>query len=97
MNKEDRYETYQLKFPLEFGEQVITEIKFRRPQGKHLWPMPLLTMTDFQPIRKLAAELSGLPPKVFEIMEGEDVGAVNVLVQGFLSVMNPSFAEPPLS
>jgi len=86
MNAE-RYTTYKLEFPVEYGGSVINELKIRRPQGKHLMDFPLMDINTSRPLLELAAELSGQPPQLFSIMEGEDIGRVLNLVSDFLSVI----------
>lgn len=82
----DRFQTLVLQCPVEYGDTLITELRLRRPQGKHLKNVDIekIDSGNFAAILDLAADLSGQPPTVFDMLEGEDVIVVAQTVIGFL-------------
>jgi len=85
----DRYTTYKLQFPVEYGDELITELKIRRPQGKHLRKLKLNALEDVEVVLDLLASLSGQPPQVIDLMEGQDIMAVMEVMGDFLSKTLP--------
>jgi len=76
----DRYTTYKLQFPVEYGDNLITELKIRRPQGKHLRGLKLNALDDVEVALDLLGSLSGQPPQAIDLLEAPDVmGALEVL------------------
>ena len=86
---DDRFTTYTLQFPVEYGDQVITELKIRRPQGKHLRGLKLGALEDLETMLDLLGSLSGQPPQVIDILDGQDVMAALEVLGDFLSQTLP--------
>ena len=91
----DRLTTYKLQYPVEYGDQVITELKIRQPRGKELKLMPMDTPKDFQPSHEIAAILCGQPPQLLDFLEKPDWMAVISMANDFLSPTENSLEEPP--
>lgn len=96
MNRPDRFKTLPLQYPVEFGDTLISELKFRRPRGKELRRLNLgmLDNPDFDFLMNLGADLSAQDPKVFDLMEAEDVISSIELVTDFLHAINPASTRP---
>ena len=90
-----RFTTYKLQFPVEYGDEVITELKIRRPRGKELKLMPMDTPKDFQLSHEIAATLCGQPPQLLDILEKPDWMAVIRMANDFLSPTENSSDGPP--
>lgn len=75
--------TIKLETPVEIGNDLIEEIKLRRPKGKDMKSLPgNPTMGDYQ---KLAGKLSGQLPAVFDEMDGYDLTQVLDAVGNFFT------------
>ena len=75
-----RFITYKLQFPVEYGDEVISELKIRRPQGKHLRNLKVSALDDVDTSLDLLGSLSGQPPKLIDMLESPDLfGALEVL------------------
>jgi hypothetical protein len=86
----DRYTTYKLQFPVEYGDDLITELKIRRPQGKHLRGLKLNALDEVDVALDLFGSLSGQPPRVIDLIEAEDITAVMEVLGNFLSKTSPA-------
>ena len=76
--------TVYLQSPDEFGSELITEIKIRRPKAKDMMNFPLTSNPVVGDILKLAGVLSGQPPSVIEELDCMDSFAVCEAVGSFL-------------
>jgi len=74
--------TYKLKHPFEWGSEVIDEITFDRPKGKHLKKFG--TTMNLGEVIGIAASCSNFAPPVFDEMDAEDYVAVGEIVGNFL-------------
>ena len=74
---------YKLHFPVEYDGQAISELELKRPKGKHLKNLP--DQPKLSDMIVLAAKVSGLPLKVFDEMDGYDLGEVQEILGGFLT------------
>ena len=81
----DRYTTYKLQFPVEYGDNLISELKIRRPQGKHLRGLKLNVLEDIEVALDLLGKLSGQPPQAIDLLELPDIMAVMEVLGDFLS------------
>lgn len=63
---------YKLKYPFEFGDEHISELRLRRAKGKEF---RLFKGGDADPeiMMELLARLSGQPPALVDAMDMEDV------------------------
>ena len=83
LNAEARV-TIQLKFPIPFGDDTITEVTVRRPKGKDLKGLHNLKESHDDQL-KLIARLIDHPLKVVEEMDmGTDLQAVGDAAMAFL-------------
>ena len=73
---------YQLKTPIQFGSDTITELRFKELRAKHLRGMPMNNPT-FGHALDVAAQLCGQPPAVLDEMSPEDFQEVARIVGFF--------------
>lgn len=74
--------TYTLKYPIEFGSETITELKFSRPKGKHLKQIGQnITLGD---IMIIASKISGVSPRVLDELDAADYQSVAGIISDFL-------------
>lgn len=79
--------TIDLKYTVRLGAMEVTQLVFPvRLLGKHLrrWSYNAEGLVDNDVYLKIAADSTGLPDKVFDEMDSEDVGRVVQVVQAFL-------------
>ncbi len=76
--------TIKLAYPIEWDGKTLDEIVLQRPKGKHLKKMP--GEPGIKDLLALASRVSGLPPMVFDELDGLDVTAVCEAIGDFLSV-----------
>lgn len=74
--------TYELKYPVEFRDENITTLTFKRLKGKHM--AKLGTGDDFARNLKLASRSSEMPPQFFDEVDGEDLMNIFEVVGDFL-------------
>jgi len=91
----DTYTTYQLKFPVEYGDEVITELKIRRAKGKHLRGLTIDALDSVDVQMGLLASMSGQPPQVIDALDAVDVFAGLEVVGDFLSKTLPASKKSP--
>lgn len=75
--------TIKLKYPVEFGEDLIEEIELRRPRAadiEHLSAKP-----NMKELMQVGQKISGHPPAVFKRLDSLDAIAVVEEVGNFLS------------
>jgi hypothetical protein len=86
--------TVELATPIEFGSQVINKLTFRSIKGKDLRKISLARLADmdFGQALDLAGRLSGQPPEFMDMLEGNDVIKVTMVIFDFLSAMNPKLS-----
>lgn len=70
---------YQLKDPIQFGSEKITELRFKEVRAKYLRGMPLNNPTVGHAL-DVAALLSGQPAAVLDELSGEDLQEVSRIV-----------------
>ena len=93
----DRFTTYKLQFPLEYGDIIISEIKIRRPKGAQLERIPLRAPEAAAEYAEIIAEMCGQPPQVLKALEGDDWVEVWKIFQGFLLPMLQAMSGPSSS
>jgi len=62
----------QLEHPVQHGSELISELRFNRPKGKHFRQFKM-TETDMGEALDLLATLAGQPPSVFDEMDWDDI------------------------
>lgn len=85
MTSEKKTVTITLESPVEFNDELISEVVLRRATGKDLRAMK--GQNSVADSLTLASRLSGLMPVVFDLMDAADVQAVleevgNLLTRG---------------
>lgn len=75
--------TIKLAYPVEFDQKVFDEITLQRPKGKHLKKMP--SEPSMKDLLALASRVSGVPPLVFEELDGVDVTNICEAIGDFLT------------
>lgn len=74
--------TLTLRSPIQFGSQVVTELRMREPKAKDFRRFPMTpTMGD---ILDLVGQLSGQPKPVIDELSVADLAEVSALVEGFI-------------
>jgi hypothetical protein len=76
--------TLKLNFPVEFDQQTYHELTIQRPKGKHLKKMP--ADPGIKDMLALASRCSGIPPMIFDELDGSDVTNVCEAIGDFLTV-----------
>lgn len=96
MNAADRYKTLVLIHPVEYGDQLVTELKIRRPQGKHWFNVDAGALETGSPavMGNFLADLSGQPIELIGMLESEDLFAGFEVIGDFLSVIKPPTTMP---
>jgi hypothetical protein len=84
---------YQLRWPIQLGNQQVTSLTLRRPKAKDLRMMPGdgASMAD---TLDLIGRLAGQPRPIIDEMDGEDVQEVSKIVLGFSGSGHPTGEEP---
>lgn len=72
----------KLTKPIKFGEETISELKLREPEGKDF--RQIESVKPFAMVLDLAAILSGVPASVIDRLNAADTMAVMDKVGGFL-------------
>lgn len=92
----DGSQTITLTHPVEYGDTVVAELKFRRPKGKHIRKLnlPALEAGDMGYMMDLAADLCGQPPELFDLLDAEDIGRAVKVTNDFLEVIAPGLTTP---
>lgn len=84
MAKGDVYaKTITLAEPVEWGEDTITEVRLRKPKGKHFKKLPVDPKT-FGDIFPFVAAISDQPPAVLDELGTEDILEVMDAVADFI-------------
>ena len=78
--------TVHLDYPIEYGDETITEVTLRRAKGKDVKALP--PEPGVSDLLNLAGKLGGLMPKVLDELDASDamklVEVVNVFFGGSL-------------
>lgn len=74
--------TYQLKKPIKYGSETITELVFREPKAKDFRAMPVEGQTIGH-ILDLAAKMCGQAPSVIDELSAKDLEGVSEIVEAF--------------
>ncbi|PCJ13800.1 MAG: hypothetical protein COB04_16060 [Gammaproteobacteria bacterium] len=74
--------TIKLEYPIEYGEETISEIVLKRPKGKHLRKLP--AEMDMDDILLFAGELSDLTPAQIDELDAADITKIQEKISGFL-------------
>lgn len=75
--------TIKLEFPIDFDGESISEVKLKRPKGKHLKKLP--AEPGVKDLLAIASRVSGLPAIIFDEMDGSDVSLVCEAIGDFLA------------
>lgn len=85
---------FKLSEPIQFGSEQITELQFQKPIAKHFKKMKIKQDLELETILKVAAELTGQPDSVIEMLSPDDMwGVVNLV--GELSGNGPKTPTAP--
>jgi hypothetical protein len=75
--------TLKLATPIKFGNEEITELRFRNITAKDMRTLPLPERRTVGHHLDLIAKACGQPPGVIDQLEGEDLVGVSALIGGF--------------
>lgn len=83
----------RLKYPIEYGQEVITELKLRRAKGReyrmfHSGEPSMSDMLD------LLGKLCGQAPSVIDELDGEDIEAAFVALEKCLPSSLKTSTQP---
>lgn len=88
---------YKLKKPIQFGEETITELKFRdEVVAGDLRGVPMRDPMLFDDILRIAGRLCGQPDAVMNKLSFGDLAEVGALVGGFIGA-GPEIGNVPLA
>lgn len=75
-----------LKKPVRFGEDTISVLEFREPEGADWRGLVMRTdgVIDMDTMMTLASRLSGQPPSVIDRLKGRDFSDTLAIVGGFI-------------
>lgn len=95
----DKFRTLTLQSPVEYGDNIVTELKLRRPLGKHFRRFSLNDMEnmDMDTMMNLVGDLSGQPPKLIDQLEMEDLFAAMEMVGSFFDNIKTLSTKPSAS
>lgn len=95
----NRIEIYTLKYPVEYGDTVVSELHLRRPRGKQLkrFNLDALDSGNIGAYMEALADLSDQAPAMIDMMEGEDIFAASKVVGDFLRDIGQYLTEPSAS
>lgn len=65
---------YKLQFPIEWGDDVVEEIKLTRPKAKHI--KHLSDRSDLGAILRIVSKVSGRPQALIDELDGQDATAL---------------------
>lgn len=74
-------QTFKLKYPIEFGQEVITELEITRPKAKHIKGIANIDSTDGMLV--VISRITGKPPKVIDDLDFEDLQGISEIIQNF--------------
>ncbi|MDR1521130.1 MAG: phage tail assembly protein [Planctomycetota bacterium] len=74
---------YNLKYPVQFGSDLVAELEVRRPKGKDL-RFAMSQKNNADGAFNLFARLTGQTPSFFDEMDGEDIQEVAKIIEVFL-------------
>ena len=73
---------YKLDYPMEYGEELIEKIEFKRLKLKHV--KGLGREVSVETLMKLAGKSSGRPPSFFDELDASDGMAIGEIMGSFL-------------
>lgn len=83
MSKKSKHEvTLKLRYPTEWGKEMIKEITFQRPKGKHL--KHLSANAKAEDVILIASKISGHTPSFFDELDAYDWQKAIKVVNDFL-------------
>lgn len=74
----------KLQEPIEYGTQVIDELKLQRPKAKHFKKLNF-DAPSFPELLDILGQLAGLPPSVIDELGWEDTQAATALLGNLLA------------
>lgn len=77
--------TLVLAHPIKFGEETITELRFREVTGKDMRSIKGGADAGAAIIMHLAGKCAGVPTQVIDQLRGADLRDVMTLIGGFMS------------
>lgn len=86
---------YTLKYPLQWGDETITELEFRRPRGKDIFDLKGDNPTPGD-LAKIASRLSGKELPIFKELDIDDFVAVLEIVGNFIGSSQKTGDNPGL-
>lgn len=78
-----------LEYPVTWGSEIVTELHFRRINGKDL----RLTQSKDDGVQSslgLVARLCGMPPAFVDEMDAVDIAAASSIIEGFTESSRPT-------
>lgn len=72
----------KLKSPVQYGQELIAELKIRKPKAKDIRKLPQSPNTG--DILDLAGRLCGQPPSMIDELDLEDTSALLEIVGNFM-------------
>lgn len=76
--------TYKLRYPIDFGSERITQIKLKRPKGKHV--KQLGKDLDLGKLIQVAQKVADVSPPVFDELDIYDYMQLSEVVGDFLDI-----------
>lgn len=74
---------HKLLEPIQIEGREITELSFRRLKGKDIRAIEALD-NEVDKAACAISRLAGMPPEIFDEMDGADIEAVTILIEGFM-------------
>lgn len=76
--------TVALRYPIAFGQETVTELRFRELKGKDMRTLKAAPGQNAAVLMSLAGKLSGQPAPVIDELRGVDLRKVLTLVASFM-------------
>lgn len=76
--------TIKLEYPIQHGENVISELKLRRPVAKDLRKFEINDMNKFSKIQELTSIITQLPMSVLDNLDICDLRECAIILASFL-------------
>jgi hypothetical protein len=86
--------TVKLTHPINFADETITELKFRRGRMGDVRGMTPDRMPSMDELMLLASRMCGQPVKVMELLDGDDGPEVLAIALGFFAKFLGTGTEP---
>lgn len=73
--------TYRLQYPIQWGDDYVTELEFRRMRLKDMRKLP---DDDMENLAELLSRLTGHPPSLIAEIDMTELDEIKEIIQGFL-------------